>query len=136
MMSTSTTTTPTGIDPAQSAATLATLRSLLDAIDRRDIDGMMALLTDDCVFENTSPAPDGERIVGKANLREWFTRFQQASPEARFSEEEIVPAGDRVTVRWRYDWTGPDGAAGHVRGMELFRVRDGKVCEMFAYVKG
>jgi hypothetical protein len=43
---------------------------------------------------------------------------------------------DRCTVRWLYRWTGPDGTPGHVRGVDVFRVRDGKVAEKLAYVKG
>ncbi|CAG1772762.1 partial limonene-1,2-epoxide hydrolase, partial [uncultured bacterium] len=30
-----------------------------DALNARDVDAMMRLMTDDCVFENTFPAPDG-----------------------------------------------------------------------------
>ena len=32
---------------------------------------------------------------------------------------------------WCYSWNG-----GHVRGLDLFRVRDGKVAEKLSYVKG
>jgi hypothetical protein len=39
--------------------------------------------------------------------------------------------GDRVLTRWRYDW-----GDGHVRGVDVIRVRDGKVAEKLSYVKG
>ena len=29
-----------------------------------------------------------------------------------------------------------DGSMGHVRGVDVMRFRDGKVCEKFSYVKG
>jgi hypothetical protein len=45
--------------------------------------------------------------------------------------EEILTLDDRALVRWRYVWTD-----GHVRGVDVVRVRDGKVIETFAYVKG
>jgi hypothetical protein len=48
-----------------------------------------------------------------------------------FSAEEVIDAGDRVVTRWRYDFDG-----GHVRGVDVFRVRDGLVAEKFSYVKG
>jgi hypothetical protein len=40
-------------------------------------------------------------------------------------------------VRWRYRWA-PDapGQPGHVRGVDVYRVRDGKIAEELAYVKG
>lgn len=34
------------------------------AFNDHDFDEVMGLMTDDCVFENTFPAPDGERIEG------------------------------------------------------------------------
>jgi hypothetical protein len=45
--------------------------------------------------------------------------------------EEVQTFDDRALVRWRYEW-----ADGHVRGVDVIRVRDGKVVETFAYVKG
>jgi hypothetical protein len=47
----------------------------------------------------------------------------------------MFAAGDRCVVRWRYDWVR-EGEAGHVRGVDLFRVREGKVAEKLSYVKG
>jgi ketosteroid isomerase-like protein len=55
-------------DP-ETAATLAGARRFLDAFARHDVDGVMAAMTDDCVFENTWPAPDGERHVGQAAVQ-------------------------------------------------------------------
>jgi hypothetical protein len=34
-------------------------------------------------------------------------------------------------ARWRYDW-----GDGHVRGVDVIRVRDGQIAESLAYVKG
>jgi hypothetical protein len=45
--------------------------------------------------------------------------------------EEMFGAGDRVIVRWLYSW-----ADGHVHGVDLLRVRAGRVAETLAYVKG
>ena len=45
-------------------------------------------------------------------------------------------AGDRGVLRWRFDWVAPDGSPGHVRGVDVVRLRDGKVCEKLSYVKG
>jgi ketosteroid isomerase-like protein len=113
------------------AATLATIERFNAAFNRHDVDAVMALMTDDVVFENTSPAPDGERHEGQAAVRAFWEHFFATSPNARFEVEDIFAAGDRCTVRWRYDWDG-----GHIRGVDLFRVRDGKVAEKLSYVKG
>ena len=55
---------------------------------------------------------------------------------ARFTTEDEFAAGDRAVVLWRYDWVSDDGSPGHVRGVDVFRVRDGKIAEKRSYVKG
>ena len=87
------------------------------------------------MFDNTRPAPDGEVFVGQSVLRAFWTAFFIRSPAANFEAEEIFACGDRCVVRWLYRWVR-DGAAGHVRGVDVFRVRDGKVAEKRSYVKG
>jgi hypothetical protein len=39
-------------------------------------------------------------------------------------------------MRWRHRWIDQAGTPAHVRGVDLFRVRDGKVVEKLSYVKG
>jgi ketosteroid isomerase-like protein len=115
--------------------TQAVVEAFNEAFNRHDVDAIMALMTDDCMFENTRPAPDGTRVDGQAAVRSFWTGFFERSPQARFETEEIFESGDRCVVRWVYHWIR-DGAAGHVRGVDLFRVRDGKVAEKRSYVKG
>jgi ketosteroid isomerase-like protein len=95
-----------------------------------DLDAALAFITDDCIFEATGPGPDGARSVGPDAIRRaWQPIFDDVS--SRFDEEEVFAVGDRVVQRWRYSWDG-----GHVRGVDVFRVRDGKVAEKLSYVKG
>ena len=95
-----------------------------------DLDGALALVSEDCVFDATGPAPDGTRHVGRAAIRQaWVLIF--ADSDSRFEPEEIFASGDRVVQLWRYSW-----ADGHVRGVDVFRVRDGEVTEKLSYVKG
>ena len=109
---------------------LAVVRRFGDAWAAHDLDAALALVTDDCVFDATGPAPDGARSVGKDAIRAaWQAIFDDTA--SRFDEEELFAAGDRVVQRWRYTW-----GDGHIRGVDLFRVRDGLVSEKFSYVKG
>lgn len=100
------------------------------AFDAQDVDAIMAAMTPDCVFEDTSP-PDGVRHVGTEAVRAAWTALFTASPHGVFTTEEVIVAGDRVVARWRYSW-----GDGHVRGVDVFTVRDGLVAEKLAYVKG
>jgi ketosteroid isomerase-like protein len=105
------------------------------AFNRHDVDALAELLTEDTVFEDTSPAPDGRRIEGKSAVvdfwREWFAR----NSGAQFDAEETIVSGDRAVVRWVYRKMR-DGRPWHLRGVDVFTVRDGKVAAKLAYVKG
>jgi uncharacterized protein (TIGR03086 family) len=103
------------------------------AFNGRDLDAIMAWTTPDCVFESTAP-PAGQRYEGQAAVRSvWADLFAQ-SAGATFTEEGRWVSGDRAVVQWRYDWAGD--RPGHVRGVDLFRVRDALVAEKLSYVKG
>ncbi|HZS33264.1 MAG TPA: nuclear transport factor 2 family protein [Methylomirabilota bacterium] len=121
---------------AVTAATRAAIERFSEAFGRHDVDAIMAAMTEDCVFENTWPAPDGERHVGQAAVRRVWERFFRETPSAVFETEEVFAAGDRGVVRWTYRWRNPDGSAGHVRGVDVLRVRGGKIAEKLSYVKG
>jgi uncharacterized protein (TIGR03086 family) len=101
-----------------------------------DLEAIMAFMADDAVFESTGPAPDGLRIEGAAAIRaEWEGMFRDTR-DASFTFEEAFVSGDRATARWVFAWTNDDGSAGHVRGVDVIRVRDGKIAEKLSYVKG
>ena len=121
--------------PPREAEALAVVEAFNRAFGRLDVDGVMDLMTDDCLFENTFPAPDGERYLGSKAVRGFWKAFFESTPSARFEAEETFAAGDRVVQRWLFRWSGDQGP-GHVRGVDLFRVRGGKVAEKLSYVKG
>jgi ketosteroid isomerase-like protein len=106
-----------------------------EAFNRHDVDALSPLLTDDTVFEDTSPAPDGQRIEGKAAVvafwRAWFTH----NADAVFEAEDVIVSGNRAVVCWVYRKVR-NGQPWHLRGVDVFTVRDGKVAAKLAYVKG
>ena len=118
------------------AATLDTIERFNEAFNSHDVDAIMAFMTDDVVFENTSPRPDGERYEGEQAVRGFWEQLFGGSPSARFETEDIFAAADRCTVRWVYHWVDSEGKPGHVRGVDVFRVHDGRVAEKLSYVKG
>jgi len=73
----------------------------------------MASLTDDA----TPCAPHGRR--------------SSPTPRRQFTTEQAFVAEDRLVQPWRYQWDG-----GHVRGIDVIRVRDGKISAKLSYVKG
>jgi ketosteroid isomerase-like protein len=118
------------------ATTIKVVQELEEALNRRDVDAFMALVTDDCVFENTSPAPDGERYEGRSAIRTFLEDFFQSTPSIAFQTEDLFASGDRCVVRWVFHWSNTAGEHGHIRGVDVFHIRNGKMAEDFAYVKG
>jgi ketosteroid isomerase-like protein len=120
---------------SQEQVTRTTIDRFNEAFNRYDADGLAAFLTEDTVFEDTSPAPDGRRIEGKVTVvdfwRGWFAR----NADARFEVEEAIVSGSRATVLWVYrKMRNPQ--PWYLRGIDVFTVRDGKVAAKLAYVKG
>jgi ketosteroid isomerase-like protein len=113
--------------------TRATIAAFNNACNRGDLEAMMAVTAEDVVFENTWPPPDGTRVVGREAFRAFWVDFFRDSKNPRFESEEEILAGE---VRWIFHWDNADGSPGHVRGVDVFRVKNGKISEKFAYVKG
>ncbi|HEY9088627.1 MAG TPA: nuclear transport factor 2 family protein [Anaerolineaceae bacterium] len=112
--------------------TIQVLDAFNAAFNRHDVDAMMALMTADCVFENTDPPPAGERFAGQAAVRQFWVDFFRAAPRARIDIEDLFACGDRAAQCWVYHWAED----GFVRGVDVFRLRDGKIAEKLSYVKG
>ena len=107
-----------------------------EAFNRHDVVEMMKLMSDDCVFENTDPAPDGTVYSGKEAVTQFWQAFFEESPHAHIEIEEIFGMGFRCVMHWRYEWLDAAGKKGHVRGVDIFKLKDGLICEKLSYVKG
>jgi predicted SnoaL-like aldol condensation-catalyzing enzyme len=102
-----------------------------EAFNRHDVSGMMQLMSDDCVFENTDPAPDGTVYSGKEGVTRFWQDFFRESPQAHIDIEEIFGMGYHCIMRWKYSW-----GEGHVRGVDIFKVENSLISEKLSYVKG
>lgn len=109
---------------------LEVIKAFGDAWSDHDLEAAMSFLTEDCLFDGTGPAPDGRAHLGHDAIREaWRPIFDDAL--SRFETEETLCAGEHVVQLWRYSWDG-----GHVRGIDVFKIRGDKISEKRSYVKG
>lgn len=125
-------------EPSLSPETYMTgkvIDSFNEVFNEHDADALGRLFTDDTVFENTSPPPDGRRIEGKADVVAFWRGWFLQNPGAKFDAEEIIVAGDRAIVRWVYRKMR-NGQPWHLRGVDIFTVREGRVAAKLSYVKG
>lgn len=108
--------------------------AIMDRFNRAFIEHQPALLTDliapDCVMESIQPAPNGTRYEGyDACLAFW--QAVATDPVAYFEHEDTSVMGDRAIIQWRFNF----GDGGSVRGVNVMRVRDGKIVEALGYSK-
>jgi hypothetical protein len=104
-----------------------------DVFQRHDPSPLADLVAEDCVIENTNPAPDGSRHVGRDECVALWGRIATA-PQTSFDLEDVVVAGERAIIRWRLRWG--EGERASIRGVNLLRVRGGRIVEALGYVKG
>lgn len=126
--------TPTRLSRLESTTRL--VLDFNDAFNLHDVKRMMHLMSDDCVFENTTPAPDGTIYSGKHEVSQFWMDFFLNSPNAHIEIEDIFGLGMHCIMRWKYSWIDEDGHKGHVRGVDIFKVINGFISEKLSYVKG
>jgi len=107
---------------------------IMDRFNRAFLEHDPALLADlvgpDCVMESIQPAPNGTRYEGyDACLQFW--QALAADRVSYFEVEDTVAMGDHATIRWRFNF----GDGQSVRGVNVMRVRDGKIVEALGYAK-
>ncbi|MBU1750839.1 MAG: nuclear transport factor 2 family protein [Chloroflexi bacterium] len=127
------------MSPTRMARLESAMRAVIEfnaAFNRHDVAGMMQLVSDDCVLETADPAPDGTVYSGKEIITRFWQDFFRESSHAHIEIEEIFGFGIRCVMRWRYDWMDTAGKKEHVRGVDIFQVKNGSICEILSYAKG
>lgn len=70
------------LDQEITASTISTVERFNEAFSRHDVDAIMDLMTVNCVFDNTSPGPDGTRYMGQEAVRAFWEQMFRSSPDA------------------------------------------------------
>jgi predicted SnoaL-like aldol condensation-catalyzing enzyme len=127
------------MSPTRMSKLESAIRVVLDfkeAFNNHEVAGMMQLITEDCIFENCHPAPEGAVYSGKEIITQFWQDFFRESPHAHIEIEEIFSSGFRCIVRWRYEQIEGSGRKEGIRGVDLFKVKDNYICEELSYIKG
>jgi ketosteroid isomerase-like protein len=126
--------TPSFADLGQADETTSeVIRRFNEAFQQHDSAALAELIAEDCIIENSNPAPHGSRHVGREACFQLWSRLA-TNPGTQFDLEEVVVAGERATIRWRLRWG--EGESNSVRGVNLMRVQGGQIVEALGYVKG
>ncbi len=113
-----------------------------EAWNRHDVDAILALHTDDAVFENHT---SGGLAVGKAELRRLVQGVFASFPDLRFETRRAYFGDDLAAVEWTATATheraltwggrsfGPSGKVLVWDGLDVMPIRDGLVARKDVY---
>jgi steroid delta-isomerase-like uncharacterized protein len=113
------------------------LASHTEAWNRHDLETLMSLFAEDCVFD----ASGGDEVCGKRyhgyqEVEEAFAEVFRSMPDARWGggrHHALSP--DYGVSEWTLTGTLPDGRRLEVNGCDFLTVRDGKIISKNSYRK-
>ncbi|MGH3137961.1 MAG: nuclear transport factor 2 family protein [Gaiellaceae bacterium] len=109
-------------------ARLRVLERMVEGFNDHDLDAIMALFTDDCVFESPrGPDPWGRRFEGPAAVREGLGSRFATIPDVHYGDGRHFVSGDRAASEWTLTGTTLDGVKLEVRGCDLWTFRGDEV---------
>jgi ketosteroid isomerase-like protein len=107
---------------------LAVLERMLDGFNAHDLEAIMSLFSEDCVFEAPrGPEPWGRRFEGLEAVREGLGARFTTIPDVQYEEGSHFVAGVRGVSEWTLTGTTTDGIRLNVRGCDLWTFRGDEV---------
>ncbi len=112
---------------AEASEVAAVVQRFDDAWQRGDIDTLMSLIADDCVYDASIGPGPGTRYAGKAEVRRGFVEMlaydEAGNPPARL----VMVDGSRALALWTVRHTTATGEIVTVRGCDIFEVHSGLI---------
>src|SRR4029450_1856829 len=100
---------------------LKLLDRFADAWNRHDLDALMSMMTDDCVFEaSTGRQANGHCSEGKQAVRAAYAAVFETYPDAHWANPRHVVVGNRGLSEWTFTGTHTGGTRVEVTGCDLF----------------
>ena len=101
------------------------------------MDGILAMMTDDVVFEASfGKDPWGTRVVGATALRQFLGEMFARIPDVRWDETRHFACPEHAVVEWLTTGTPGGGTRYEVEGCDILALRDGKIAAKRSYRKG
>lgn len=122
----------------QMPVTVDTLRKILEAFNRHDLDAIMEHFTEDCTMDfPKGPEYFGQRLVGKKQVREAISSRLTNIPDVHYGDDRHWVSADqsRGASEWTLTGTTTAGVKLKVRGCDLWEFKNGKVSRKDSYWK-
>ncbi|KAA0213249.1 MAG: nuclear transport factor 2 family protein [Lautropia sp.] len=112
------------------------LKAFGDAWNRHDIEALMSMMDDDCVFHAVG-GPDlfGKSYVGRDEVRTGFEAAWKTFPDAAWLDGEHFVCGDRGVSETTFKGTRADGTRVEARMVDVFTFRNGRIAVKNAFRK-
>ncbi|MDP2332754.1 MAG: nuclear transport factor 2 family protein [Reyranella sp.] len=108
----------------------------LEPWNDHDVEGALALMTDDCVWEITRGSePHGTRIEGAEAVRAAIAGAFRAMPDIHYEPVHSSFGQDLVVVELLVTGTLADGRPAKFQACDVMTVRDGKIAAKRSYRK-
>jgi ketosteroid isomerase-like protein len=118
------------------SVTQATLKGLLAAFNRHDLDAIMDYFADDCVlYLPRGASPRGAAYTGKAEVRQGLATRFAGLPDVHYGDDRHWVCGDLGVSEWTITGTFPSGQRVEARGVDLLEFRQGKIIRKDSFWK-
>jgi steroid delta-isomerase-like uncharacterized protein len=118
--------------------TINTLKELLNAFNRHDLDAIMDYFSDDCSFDfPRGPEPWGQRFIGKTQVREALAARFKGIPDVHYGDDShwISADGTHGVSEWTLTGTTNSGTKLKVQGCDLWQFQEDKITRKNSYWK-
>ncbi len=118
--------------------TVETLKQILEAFNRHDLDAIMEFFYDDCSFDfPRGQEPWGQRFIGKAQVKAALAGRFKGIPDVHYGNDShwISADGNHGVSEWTLTGTTTSGTHVNVRGCDHWEFGDGKVTRKNSYWK-
>jgi steroid delta-isomerase-like uncharacterized protein len=115
-----------------------TLRDVLDAFNRHDLEAIMGFFAEDAVFESPrGEEPWGTRFVGREAVRAGLAKRFAGIPDVHYGDDDhfLSADGARGVSEWTLTGTTTDGERLEVRGCDLWTFEGGRIVRKDSFWK-
>ncbi len=129
---------PTQTKSQEMTITKETMKQVLEAFNRHDLDAIMEFFSEDCSFDfPRGPEPWGQRFAGKAQVREALAGRFKGIPDVHYGDDIhwVSADGGRGVSEWTLTGTTTSGVKLNVRGCDLWEFLDGKITRKNSFWK-
>lgn len=104
------------------------LRRYMEAWSNHDVQSIMSMMTEDCIFRAASgPEIHGKTHVGAAEVESSIRGFFTSFPDAEWSDVNVFAFGAYGYSEWTLKMSGHEGSSLETRGCDFFELVGDKI---------